>query len=114
MLIITATMHPGGSPAGSYEVMTGTVTNAGSVNGSTDEYAAHFLHRPNDRRGIEGWEADVAVQGYNSRLGLTPLLGAIFNAIDPVPLDFEPDVTLQRKLLLKEMDDFDKRLRGDR
>lgn len=111
MLIINATMHPHGSAAGAYEILHGTVTNLGTT-ADGEIYGAHLMHRPNAERGIDGWEADVRVGGYNSRLGLGPLLSGILSAIEPIPFEHEAQVDVQRKLTLKDLDAFDARIRG--
>lgn len=114
MIIVTAVIYPGGNAAESYEVLHGTVTNTRADDANGDSYAAHFLQRPHAQEGLEGFEADVAVDGFHRPLGLTPLLGSIFYAIAPLPLDFEPQVRVDARLTLKELDEFDARLRGRR
>jgi hypothetical protein len=114
MLVITAHMHPHGSPVASYEVMHATITNLGVTKGETGrcDYGAHILCRPSVERGIEGFEADVMATSHDERNGLAPLLSGLLGAACPIPFDAEPNYQVMARLTLKAMDEFDARLRG--
>lgn len=114
MLIITATMHPQGSPIGAYEVLHAIITNQGDTPGEKGRcnYGAHILARPHAQRGIEGFEADVLATGHDVRNGLAPLLSGLLGAAAPIPFTAEPNYDVLARLTLKEMTEFDQRLRG--
>lgn len=80
MIVFSATMWPDGNQAGSYEVLSGTVTNQTAMGNVPQSYFAHVLARPKQYEGILGYEADIEVTGHNYRDGFAPLLAAILNA----------------------------------
>lgn len=111
MIILTAVMHPMGDASRAYEVLHGTLTNKG-LDYRGDKYAATIIARPRRGQGIEGFEADVTVEGYNRSLGLAPLLSSILGRVAPIPVNDEPDIRVDARLTLRELDAFDARLRG--
>lgn len=114
MIIVTATMYPQGLPSGSFELLHATIMNAGDTPGEPGhcDYNAHILARPSAQKGIEGFEADVIATTHNYRNGLAPLLSGLLGAAAPIPFDAEAQYDVLKRLTLKEMDNFDARLRG--
>lgn len=82
MIIVTATMWPGGDASGSYELMHATLTNRSSPRDRTESYMAHLLLRPNASRGLPGYEADVEVKEHRYENGFVPLLTSVLMAAD--------------------------------
>lgn len=109
MIILKATLYPHGSEAESYDIMHGTITNIGKQMGCCD-YFVHLMARPDGRRGIDGFEKDIRVNGWNSSLTLPSMLGVILGTVCPVPLDHEPIVREVRRLEIHDANEFERRM----
>jgi hypothetical protein len=107
MIVVTANLHPKAAPVASKEILHATITNLGN-----DDYGAHILSRPDKEKGIEGFEADVRVTGHQFRNGIAPLLSGLLGVASPIPFEQEPSYDILARLTLREMDEFDKRIRG--
>lgn len=81
MIILSATMWPGGNASGSYELFHGTITNQGASDGGGDAYMAHVLARPHTALRTPGFEADVEVKNHHREYGFVPLLDSIIQAV---------------------------------
>lgn len=80
MILVTATMWPGGNLAGSYEILHATITNRTSVEDRGERYVSHVIARPAPTLGISGYEADVETRGHKSQDGFAPLLMSVLAA----------------------------------
>lgn len=74
MIIVKATMYPGGGVRQSYEVLHASVTNIGQDENG-DKYSAHVTQRP--WTAGPGFEADVEVRAHRYEHGFAPLFCAI-------------------------------------
>jgi hypothetical protein len=80
MVIVQAVMWPHGNQTQTYELLNVSLSNTSSPEDRLQRYMAHVLSRPSPMLGIDGYEADVEVQGHESRAGFVPLLASILNA----------------------------------
>ena len=82
MIIVTATCWPGGNAAGSYELLHASLTNRSSPGDRTETYMSHVLARPDNSRGVAGYEADVETKGHHFEWGFATLLTSVLSAAD--------------------------------
>lgn len=77
MIVVNATVWPGGSEAQAYELLCATISNRSTIRDRLESYHAHVLSRPNKHFGVIGYEADVEIREHRRADGFAPLLCSI-------------------------------------
>lgn len=82
MIILSATMWPGGNSKRSYELLHATIDNRTPLEDymiGGDRYFAHVCSRPNRYLAVSGYEADVEVRGHKRSDGPAALIMTVLN-----------------------------------
>lgn len=86
MIIVSASVWPGGSEAQAYELLCATISNRSSPGDRLESYHAHVLARPNKFFGVIGYEADIEIKDHKRTDGFAPLVCAVLGqAAGPCP-----------------------------
>lgn len=119
MIILTATMWPGGNQERSYELLHATIENRtrleDDLKANADRYMAHVCSRPNRWLGVSGYEADVEVRNHKRSDGPAVLLMSVLNAANSVDVNkgtFMPEARQLARVTIKDAADFERRLRA--
>lgn len=112
MIIVTATLWPGGQPMEAKELLHASISNTTSEGDPTESYSAHVTARPHAFLGVEGFDADVEVINHVRKEGIVPLLMSVLEAAYAKPQQLYPQHRTLARLTLTEVHEFDAILRG--
>lgn len=111
MIILTATMHPGGDAARAYELLHATIENRTKIEDAlgTDRYVAHVLSRPNRFISVSGYEADVEIRSHKRSAGPAALIAAV---LESSTIEALPEARRWARIIITDAADFEQRLRA--
>jgi hypothetical protein len=112
MIIVTATLWPGGQAMEAKELLHASISNVTSEGDQVESYSAHVTARPHLFLGVEGFDADVEVTNHIRSDGIVPLLMSVLEAGLANPNQLYPQHRTLARLTLREVHEFDAIISG--